>query len=514
MNANNTLTRRLVVLAAFLALINATTPCFSQEEDEPQRPPRRAERRELSARQQAQLARLTAEAKRKGWTFELGYTPAVEIPLERLAGTIPPENLAEQAKAQNRRAQRALRGARMRSKAKGCNASAAKWDWRREGKVTEVQDQGACGSCWAFTTVGAFEGTYAIENNDLTDCSEQEVLSCSGIGTCNGGWWAFDHLVENGTAGEADYEYEGQDSPCREEVPTPYHAITWAYVDPDTTVPSVEDLKQALCEHGPLAVAVCATQTWSWYTGGVFNENASGSVNHGVTLIGWDDDKEAWLIKNSWGKQWGETGGFGDERGYMWIKYDTSSIGYAAAWALAAPPSENAARGKVARGQRPRRQTIGQDQPDRGTPEQVLRFEDVPEPRVLSRPARAEASIRYLHVSPEGSFFLGNASSSLFRYNGDYWANTLAYNAENDAWWTYQLVNTNGYFAFRKAATGGLYEIWLGIESSGTVAWQHFAWAGRGVPIGNLQSGNFSSAGADDCSRRNRTLHRRVSTVE
>jgi cathepsin L len=54
------------------------------------------------------------------------------------------------------------------------------------------------------------------------------------------------------------------------------------------------------------------------YASGVFNEHASGAVNHGVTLIGWDDRRSAWLIKNSCGADWGETCGFGSERGYMW----------------------------------------------------------------------------------------------------------------------------------------------------------------------------------------------------
>ncbi len=60
-----------------------------------------------------------------------------------------------------------------------------------------------------------------------------------------------------------------------------------------------------------------------------------GKVNHGVTLVGWDDNKSAWLIKNSWGTGWGSTCDYGTERGYMWISYNSNSIGYAAAWVKA-----------------------------------------------------------------------------------------------------------------------------------------------------------------------------------
>jgi cathepsin L len=77
-----------------------------------------------------------------------------------------------------------------------------------------------------------------------------------------------------------------------------------------------------------LAVAVRVTSAFQHYTGGVFNERDGGNVNHGVTLIGWDDNKQAWLIKNSWGTGWGEDG-------YMWINYNSNSIGYRAAWVQA-----------------------------------------------------------------------------------------------------------------------------------------------------------------------------------
>jgi hypothetical protein len=76
-----------------------------------------------------------------------------------------------------------------------------------------------------------------------------------------------------------------------------------------------------------------ATDVFKAYTGGIFNYDAQGKVNHGVTLVGWDDSKNAWRIKNSHGKGWGENG-------FMWITYGCSKIGYAASWVQAQPGPE------------------------------------------------------------------------------------------------------------------------------------------------------------------------------
>jgi hypothetical protein len=99
-------------------------------------------------------------------------------------------------------------------------------------------------------------------------------------------------------------------------------------VDPSTQIPSVTKLKNALCKYGPLAVAVRVTSAFQAYKSGVFNQKDPGGVNHGVTLVGWDDSKKAWLIKNSWGPGWGMSG-------YMWIGYGSNKIGYGAGWTVA-----------------------------------------------------------------------------------------------------------------------------------------------------------------------------------
>ena len=301
------------------------------------------------------LSSLREQITSKNLTFTVGYTKALDKKLETLAGTRAPENLASLAQKQNEVAAKFLqtdqeaRDAFLKTHPGilpelnywklivPCTAYSA-FDWRRNGKVTGVRDQDGCGSCWAFGALGAYEGSYLIRNNVAIDASEQHVLNCSASGSCGGGWYAgvFDYLIKTGTAREVDDPYTANDKPCKTGVATPYRAVAWAYVKPDASTPSVAELKAALCEHGPLAVAVYASPLFQAYTGGVFNENNnSNGINHAVTLIGWDDAKGAWLIKNSWGPFWGETGGFGTERGYIWIAYGSNNIGYGAAWVQA-----------------------------------------------------------------------------------------------------------------------------------------------------------------------------------
>jgi len=111
-------------------------------------------------------------------------------------------------------------------------------------------------------------------------------------------------------------------------------ALSWGYVNkPFDKMPTVEQIKLALIEHGPLAAPMWADHCFSVYKSGVFNGENSRSINHVVMLIGWDDAKQAWLIKNSWGKDWGEDG-------FGWIKYRSNNIGLFAAWIQPSPINE------------------------------------------------------------------------------------------------------------------------------------------------------------------------------
>jgi cathepsin L len=302
----------------------------------------------------AHLTELRSQVTTKRLSFQIGYTAALDKKLETLAGTRAPADLPALAEKQNVEAAKFMQvdeEAKQEYLKVHPNAlpeipvfrlpcvDLSAFDWRRSGKVTPVRDQDGCGSCWAFGAMGAYEGSYLIRNSVALDTAEQHVLNCSGAGSCGGGWHAgvFNWMISNGNGNESADPYTATDRPCKPGVPTPYRAVAWGYVIPSGGIPTVAQMKAALCQHGPLTVAVYATPLFQAYAGGVFNEmDTSHGINHDITLIGWDDSKGAWLIKNSWGPYWGETGGFGSERGYMWIAYNSNNIGYGAAWVQAA----------------------------------------------------------------------------------------------------------------------------------------------------------------------------------
>jgi len=284
------------------------------------------EKRELAAPDniKAELITLRERAFDEQWTFEIGYTTVMDYPIEQITGMKLPADWLAKAKLQSslvRSLEEAMRPL------KPCVASAAEFNWADHNGVTPVRDQGGCGSCWAFATHGALEGSYSILNQIQIDSAEQNTLDCSEMGDCNGGDWAYEYLVKKGSAKEKDYPYTAKKGMCKNEVQRPYGATNWGYVD-DKPIPSVDVLKNALCVHGPLGVTVTVTPAFKAYTGGVFNERSSDRINHAVTLVGWDDKRQAWRIKNSWGTGWGEAG-------YMWIAYDSNNIGCAATWVTA-----------------------------------------------------------------------------------------------------------------------------------------------------------------------------------
>jgi len=210
------------------------------------------------------------------------------------------------------------------------------FNWCNQNGCTPIRDQGNCGSCWAFGTVGPLESNILIKDGLSKDLAEQYLVSCNTDGWgCNGGWWAHDYHLSKippgepaaGAVYEADFPYQASDVPCNP--PHPHHEkiTSWAYVGNDSSVPPTADIKQAIYTYGPVAAAVCAGPSFQAYSGGIFQTNessyCSGGVNHAIVLVGWDDTGGYWILRNSWGTSWGESG-------YMRIKYGISNVGYAA----------------------------------------------------------------------------------------------------------------------------------------------------------------------------------------
>jgi cathepsin L len=142
-------------------------------------------------------------------------------------------------------------------------------------------------------------------------------------------------MVGHGYSAETAFPYTHTDAPCH-TYPITAKPVAWGFVDAANEIPSVATLKQAIIERGPISVSVRATSNFQGYAGGVFYEAAPAhDSNHAVVLVGWDDAKGAWLLRNSWGTSWGETCGYGSERGYMWIAYNSSNVGRWSRWVLA-----------------------------------------------------------------------------------------------------------------------------------------------------------------------------------
>ena len=195
--------------------------------------------------------------------------------------------------------------------------------------IPPVRQQGACGSCWAFATIAPMEFLLARRTGRAgIDLSEQQLVSCNrqGFSCAAGGWWAFDDL-RAGAVPETCIPYAARDQPCPAPCGTPAAAVVdaWGYVAPDEGVPTVEALKAAVLEHGPVAIGIAVGNDFYTYRSGVFTADLRAGINHAVTVLGWDDARGAWLIRNSWGSAWGIAG-------YAYVRYGVSAVGDGAAW--------------------------------------------------------------------------------------------------------------------------------------------------------------------------------------
>lgn len=197
------------------------------------------------------------------------------------------------------------------------------FDWRwQAGGLQPIRNQKNCGSCWAFSVVATLEALVKIHTGKVVDLAEQTLVSsCSSAGSCSGGYFrAFDYLRSPGIPDENQDPYRAVNTSCRQGLRPEEKISSWRYVGSRDRAPSTEQIKTAIFEKGPVSVTIYANSTLSSYKGGIFNSCSSGTTNHMVNIEGWNDNEGYWIMRNSWGTDWGENG-------YMRIKY-TSNSGY------------------------------------------------------------------------------------------------------------------------------------------------------------------------------------------
>jgi len=187
-------------------------------------------------------------------------------------------------------------------------------DWRTKNAVTHVKDQGHCGGCWAFSTTGSVEGVVAIETGKLLNISEQQLIDCSsaqGNHGCEGGIMekGFQYIIDNGgICSEKEYPYQAVDGECQD-----CNTVVDIKKYGDIIPQNEKILKRAVAQQ-PVSVAIQANITsFRFYKEGVYSDyNCGDQLDHGVLVVGYGTDEvqnmDYWLVKNSWGKTWGENG--------------------------------------------------------------------------------------------------------------------------------------------------------------------------------------------------------------
>ena len=261
------------------------------------------------------LKAIRRKIKEKGYNFTVGETWVYRLPPResaQLFGTIP-FNIEE---------------SRLKMTLPLENLPSS-FDWRDTDKVTPVKEQSPCQLCWAFAALAEFESKILINEGQAYDFSEQNLASCDFLTfsgkaqSCSTGGTYFrstNFLTQQGPSLESCAPFLGMDdAPCEASCKIIKNVDGWRFIAND-----VDTIKTALYKYGPVATSMDASDAaFKAYTGGVYEHHDSFVVNHAVLIVGWDDTlgpEGGWIVKNSWGVDWGMDG-------YCYIAYGSAKIG-------------------------------------------------------------------------------------------------------------------------------------------------------------------------------------------
>jgi len=197
----------------------------------------------------------------------------------------------------------------------------ATFDWRDVdgvNYVTPVKDQGSCGCCWAFSTLGVVESRIMIDHGVEADLSEQYFVSdCWAGGSCTHGWEdvhtrMFKTVRDDGAMSESCVPYLEANSAC-------YKCDGWMddlwYIEDYSIISYAESsIKTSIYNNGPVFAIMWGDEFYSPGTSHMAHEK------HGVCIVGWNDSvgDGCWIVKNSWNTNWGFDG-------YGYVLYDSQS---------------------------------------------------------------------------------------------------------------------------------------------------------------------------------------------
>jgi cathepsin L len=293
----------------------------------------------------AKLVEAQKEVKDQNLTFTVGITEASGRPMEELCGSLDIKPVSEEAlnaqdefnakiikKAEEDMKKRNIPIPKLSGVSAGPSVSATPSSFFAGTALPPIRNQGGCGSCWAFAACAAYETAFRkwYGTNRNVDMSEQDLVDCGktyilgfiplDAGSCSGGYTnrALDYIKCYGTTTESNRPYVARNQDCAAR-PKKFYAWCWGQLGTN-----IQKMKDVIYGYGSIVTSVQAQGSFMNYTGGIINYRTGGH-NHAITIVGWNDAYQAWIVRNSWGTSWGYNG-------YGYIRYDACNIGQNNYW--------------------------------------------------------------------------------------------------------------------------------------------------------------------------------------